>query len=118
MILGIATDPVFGPLLMAGVGGVTVEVAKDVAFRVVPITTEDADEMIDSLRGVRLLEAFRGRAPLHRDALRDALLRLGRLVEDFHGIVEADINPFMVAPTAEASMAVDGRIRIDPAAFR
>ncbi len=117
MILGLATDAVFGPVLMVGMGGVTVEVAGDVAFRVTPVTVEDVDEMIASLRGARLLGAFRGREPLATGALRDAVLRLGRLSADFHGILEAEVNPFMVAPGAAETVAVDGRIRIAPDRF-
>ena len=118
MILGVATDPLFGPLLMAGAGGVLVEVAGDVAFRVLPVTPGDVDEMVAGLRSSRLLGAFRGRPPLRADAYKDAILRLGRLVGDFEGILEVDVNPFMVAERAEDCVAVDARIRIDPAALR
>lgn len=117
MILGVTTDPTFGPLLMAGIGGVLVEVAADVAFRVHPITPSDAAEMVAGLRGARLLQGFRGRKPLCVEAYRDALLRLDRLVADFEGIVELDINPFMVGETAGDCVAVDARMRIDPTKF-
>jgi acetyltransferase len=117
MILGVTTDPLFGPLLMAGAGGVLVEVANDVAFRVNPVTPGDVDAMIAGLRSARLLKGFRGRPPLCVDAYKDAILRLGRLVTDFAGILEVDVNPFMVGETAKQSLAVDARIRIDPAAF-
>ena len=105
-------DPVFGPLLMAGLGGVHVEVTKDVAFRIHPITDSDVDDMIGSLRGARLLGEFRGRAPLCTDAYREALLRLSQLVGDFHTICEIDVNPFMVGTERADCVAVDGRIRI------
>jgi acetyltransferase len=117
MILGVATDPLFGPLLMAGAGGVLVEVAGDVAFRVNPVSPGDVDEMIAGLRSARLLKGFRGRPPLCVAAYKDAILRLGRLVGDFAGILEVDVNPFMVGETAERSLAVDARIRIDPGQF-
>jgi acetyl coenzyme A synthetase (ADP forming)-like protein len=117
MILGVATDPLFGPLLMAGAGGVLVEVAGDVAFRVNPVFQGDVDEMVASLRSARLLAGFRGRPPLCVDAYKDAILRLGRLVGDFAGILEVDVNPFMVGETADQCLAVDARIRIDRAAF-
>lgn len=117
MILGVAADPSFGPLLMAGLGGIHVEVLKDVAFRVHPITDRDADEMIAGLRAAKLLEGVRGEPPACVAAYKDALLRLSRLVEDFHGIREIDVNPFMLGTTAEDSVAVDARIRFDPAAF-
>jgi len=118
MILGVATDPSFGPLLMAGLGGIYVEVLKDVAFRIHPITDRDADEMVASLRAAKLLEGVRGEKPVCVAAYKEALLRVSRLVQDFHGIREIDVNPFMLGETAEQSVAVDARIRIDPAAFR
>jgi acetate---CoA ligase (ADP-forming) len=118
MILGVTTDPSFGPLLMAGLGGIYVEVLKDVSFRVCPITDRDADEMVAGLRAAKLLEGVRGERPVCVAAYKEALLRVSRLVEDFHGIRELDVNPFMLAETAEESVAVDARIRIDPAAFR
>jgi acetyl coenzyme A synthetase (ADP forming)-like protein len=117
MILGVTTDPSFGPLLMAGLGGVYVEVLKDVAFRVLPITDRDADEMIAGLRGAKLLEGVRGERPAFVPAYRDALLRVSRLLADFHGVRELDVNPFLLGGTAAESVAVDARIRIDPAAF-
>jgi acetyltransferase len=117
MILGVTTDPSFGPLLMAGLGGIYVEVLKDVAFRIHPITDRDADEMVASLRAAKLLEGVRGERPSCVPAYKEALLRVSRLVEDFHGIRELDVNPFILGETAEESVAVDARIRIDPAAF-
>jgi acetyltransferase len=118
MILGVTTDPLFGPLLMAGAGGILVEVAGDVAFRVHPTSPRDVDEMIAGLRSARLLRGFRGRKPLCVEAYKEALLRLGCLVGDFHGILELDVNPFMVGETPEECVAVDARLRIDPLAFR
>jgi acetyl coenzyme A synthetase (ADP forming)-like protein len=118
MILGVATDPLFGPLLMAGAGGVLVEVAGDVAFRVCPVGPRDVEEMVSGLRSARLLSAFRGRPALCVEAYRDALLRLGDLAAEFPGVLEVDVNPFMVAETAERCVAVDARIRIDPKAIR
>jgi acetyl coenzyme A synthetase (ADP forming)-like protein len=117
MILGVTTDPSFGPLLMAGLGGIYVEVLKDVAFRVHPITDRDADEMVASLRAAKLLEGVRGDPPACVAAYKEALLRVSKLVADFDGIRELDVNPFMLGETAEESVAVDARIRIDPAAF-
>jgi acetyltransferase len=117
MILGVMTDPSFGPLLMAGLGGIYVEVLRDVSFRVHPITDRDADEMVTSLRGAKLLKGVRGERPSYVPAFKEALLRVSRLVADFHGIRELDVNPFMLGETDEDSVAVDARIRIDPSAF-
>jgi acetyltransferase len=102
---------------MAGAGGVLVEVAGDVAFRVNPVTPTEVDEMIEGLRSARLLRGFRGRPPLCVTAYKEAILRLGRLVADFQGILEVDVNPFMVGRTPAECVAVDARIRIDPKAF-
>jgi len=117
MILGMTTDRSFGPLLMAGLGGVYVEVLKDVAFRVHPITDREAKEMVESLRAAPLLRGVRGEKAVSIDAYVDALLRVSRLVSDFHGLRELDVNPFMVGETMEESVAVDARIRIDPKQF-
>jgi acetyltransferase len=117
MILGVTTDPSFGPLMMAGLGGIYVEVLHDVSFRVHPITDRDADEMIDALRGASLLAGVRGERPSHVPSYKEALLRVSRLVADFHGIRELDVNPFMLGETEGESVAVDARIRIDPSAF-
>jgi acetyltransferase len=117
MILGMTSDRSFGPLLMAGLGGVYVEVLKDVAFRVHPITDREAREMVESLRGAPLLRGVRGEKAVSIDAYIDALLRVSRLVSDFHGLRELDVNPFVVGETVEESVAVDARIRIDPARF-
>lgn len=117
MILGVTTDPSFGPLLMAGLGGVYVEVLKDVAFRVHPITDLDAREMVEGLRAAPLLRGVRGERPMSIGTYVDALLRVSRLVSDFHGLRELDVNPFIVGETPEESVAVDARVRIDPASF-
>jgi acetyltransferase len=117
MILGMTTDRSFGPLLMAGLGGIYVEVMKDVSFRVHPITDVDALDMVESLRAAPLLKGVRGEKAMSIDAYVDALLRVSRLVSDFHGIRELDVNPFVVGETPEESVAVDARIRIDPKEF-
>jgi acetyl coenzyme A synthetase (ADP forming)-like protein len=118
MILGVTTDPSFGPLVMAGLGGIYVEVLGDVSFRVHPISDRDADEMIAGLRGAKLLAGVRGERPSHVASYRDALLRVSRLVTDFHFVRELDVNPFLLGETAEECVALDARIRIDPKAFQ
>jgi acetyltransferase len=102
---------------MAGLGGVYVEVLKDVAFRVHPITDRDVREMVLGLRAAPLLRGVRGEKAVSIEAYVEALLRVDRLVSDFHGLVELDVNPFMLGETAEESVALDARIRIDPKAF-
>lgn len=117
MILGMSQDPAFGPLLMTGLGGIHVEVLKDVAFRIHPITDRDARDMVESLRAAPLLHGVRGEKAVSVDVLVEALLRVSRLVSDFDGLRELDVNPFIVGETPDESVAVDARIRIDPAAF-
>jgi acetyltransferase len=96
VILGMKRDPSFGPVLMFGMGGIFVEVYKDVSFRVAPITAEDAREMIERIKGFALLQKFRGREARDIESIKDALLRLSQLVLDCDQIVELDINPLIV----------------------
>ncbi len=112
VILGMRRDPDFGPLLMVGLGGIHVEVLRDVAFRVHPITDADAADMISSLRGHALLAGTRGRKPVPRDFLVEMLLRLDRLVGDHPDIAEMDLNPFMLSHDRSECMAVDVRVSL------
>jgi acetate---CoA ligase (ADP-forming) len=112
VILGAFRDPQFGPLMMFGLGGVYVEVIKDVAFRVLPITDREASDMVRGIRGFPLLSGFRGEPSVDLETLEQTILRVSRLVCD-HEIIEAlDINPFIVRAAGETSMAVDVRVRL------
>lgn len=115
VILGIASDPTFGHLLAFGLGGIYVELMKDVVFRLLPITDQDAGEMVREIRGFPLLSGLRGEAPVDVPLIEEVLLRLSRLVEDFPQIAEMDLNPFMAHPEPGASAAVDARVRVAPA---
>ncbi|MFB0535753.1 MAG: acetate--CoA ligase family protein [Anaerolineae bacterium] len=108
VILGGKRDPSFGPVVMFGLGGVYVEVFDDVAFRVAPLTREDAEEMIAEVKGSRLLRGIRGEKPSDVEAVVDCLLRLSRLLQDFPAIAEVDINPLIVLE--KGALAVDARI--------
>jgi acyl-CoA synthetase (NDP forming) len=111
MVIGGLRDPDFGPLVMVGLGGIFVEVLRDVAFRICPITRLDAEEMIDELKGAALLQGARGREPVSREAIIDALLNIGGedglLMQHADDIAEADINPLIVS--ANGAVAVDAR---------
>lgn len=107
-IAGVTRDPSFGPLVMFGLGGIFVEVLRDVVFRVAPISRRDAADMISGLRGARLLDALRGTPPADRQAIEDVLLRLSRLAGDFPEIAELDVNPLLAFP--DRAVAVDGRV--------
>jgi len=99
VIVGTTHDPVFGPCVMFGLGGIFVEVLQDVSFRVAPLARPDAEEMIREVKGYRMLEGVRGRPPADVRALVDVILKLSRLAIDFAGeIEELDINPLIVLP--------------------
>jgi len=112
LILGLSRDPQFGPLLMFGLGGIYVEVLKDVAFRVAPLSKRDAAEMIREIRAYPLLAGYRGSEPADEEAIIDALQRLSALSCDFPEIQELDINPIRVMPRGKGLRAIDCRISI------
>ncbi len=111
-LVGVVTDPVFGPLVACGLGGVAAELIGDVAFRVHPLTDVDAEELIASVKASRLLQGYRGRPPTDVRALREVLLRVSRLVEDVPEIDEIAINPVMVRDEGQGAVALDARIRL------
>ena len=112
-ILGAVRKPGFGPLVMCGLGGVAVEVFSDVAFGLAPLSSADAEEMLDALRGVRLLAPFRGRPAGDRGAAVRALRAIATLVEAHPEIAELDVNPLLVLDEGRGCVAVDARIRLD-----
>jgi acetyltransferase len=111
-ILGMSRDAQFGPMIMFGLGGIYVEVLKDVTFRIAPLTERDAREMMSSIRSYKLLTGARGEKPVDLDATVDALLRLSQLVTDFPEILEMDINPLVSMPENGGAYAIDSRISI------
>jgi acetyl coenzyme A synthetase (ADP forming)-like protein len=113
--LGATRTPDMGPLVAFGTGGVNVELWHDVVFRVHPLTDLDAGEMIDQLRGQKLLDGFRGGPRADRAALLDAILRVDRLVGDLPEILELDINPLVARVPGAGVIAVDARIRVGDA---
>jgi acyl-CoA synthetase (NDP forming) len=110
MIVGAIHDPLFGPVIACGTGGVLVDVLADTAFRLHPLTASDAHEMIGDLRGARLLRGYRGAPPADERALQDVVLRVSALVDAAPEIQELDLNPVIVLPTA--ARVADARIRI------
>lgn len=117
-VIGMTNDRLFGPLVMFGLGGIHVEVLKDVVFRIAPISGIDAAEMVRSLRADALLTGVRGEPPVAFGALEEAILRVSQLVLDLPEIAEMDVNPFLAFPERERCVAVDGRIRLGPLAER
>jgi acetyltransferase len=110
IIVGVTRDPTFGHMIMFGLGGIYVEVLKDVQFAIAPITPSLAREMINGLRSYPLLAGVRGEKPSDMDAMVDCLLRVSQMVTDLPQIVELDINPLFVYETGQGVMAVDARI--------
>ena len=112
VILGMSRDPQFGPLLMFGLGGIYIEVLRDVTFRIAPIGLHEAEEMVHEIRSLPLLKGVRGERPADIRSLTDHIVRLSQLVTDFPEIMEMDINPLMVFPNGDGTMAIDARITI------
>jgi len=112
VILGIHRDPLFGHVVMFGLGGLYVEAFKDVTFRVVPIDELTAKDMIDGLRASSVLRGLRGEEPSDVDAIEEALKRLSQLATDFPRIAEMDINPLIVHPNGQGAHVADVRIRL------
>jgi acyl-CoA synthetase (NDP forming) len=114
VIVGMTKDAQFGPVLMFGLGGILVEVLKDVAFRIVPLTKRDAHEMIKEIKGYPLLEGYRGQEPADIPFLEDLLLKVSDFVDKNPEIKELDLNPIFAYKNR--AVAVDARVILEPAA--
>ncbi len=108
LIIGLIRDPQFGPTVMFGLGGIFVEVYRDVSFRVAPLTEEDADSMIKEIKAYKLLTGFRGMEPVDLESLKDALVKAGQVGLDNDDISEMDLNPVIAYP--KGLKVVDARI--------
>lgn len=111
-IIGISKDSQFGTIIMFGLGGIYVEILKDVSFRIAPININDAKEMIEEIKTIQLLKGVRGEEPSDIKSIVDVLLKISQLVTDFPDIIEMDINPLFVKEEGKGSIAGDARIRI------
>jgi acyl-CoA synthetase (NDP forming) len=112
LMVGVTHDPLFGPILAFGLGGIHVEILKDVCFRITPLTDRDAAEMVRGIKGYQLLEGYRGHPPADLEAVQDVLLRVSRLVEEVPEIAELDLNPVFALTPGQGCRIVDARIRI------
>jgi len=112
VILGSSRDPSFGSLIMFGLGGIYVEVLRDISFRIAPLTLQDAESMIREVRSYPILKGVRGEEPSDLEAVKESLLRLSQLVTDFPEILEMDINPLMVLPSGKGAVVIDSRLTI------
>lgn len=113
LIAGAIQDPQFGPVVMLGAGGVLADMIADRQFRLAPLAASDADEMIAGLRTAPLLDGYRGREPVSREAVRDVVLRLASLADDLPQVAELDLNP--VICHGDELVVVDAKVRLAPA---
>ena len=114
VIIGMTKDAQFGPVIMFGLGGILVEVLKDVSFRIVPMTKRDASEMIGEIKGYPILKGYRGQDPADIPFLEDLIVKVSQFVDKNPEIKELDLNP--VFAYKDGALAVDARIIIEPAA--
>jgi acyl-CoA synthetase (NDP forming) len=112
LIAGVISDPLFGPVVMFGTGGTAVELFGDRVLRILPLTDQDAHEMVRSIRGAPLLFGYRGAPGCDVDAVEDVLLRVARLADAVPQVAEMDLNPLIASPSG--AVAVDVRIRLAP----
>ncbi len=111
LVVGTFRDSQFGPVLMFGLGGIFVEITKDIAFRIAPLSPGDAEEMIREIRGFPLLEGYRGLEPVDLSQLKEVLLRVSDLVIENPVIREMDLNPLF--GYRDAVLVVDARIILE-----
>jgi acetyltransferase len=110
VLVGMNRDPQFGPLVTFGLGGIYVEILKDVTFRVAPFSRMEATEMLEEIKARALLDGVRGKPAVDKDAIIETLLRIAQLVQDFPEILELDINPLTVFPKGQGAIAIDMRL--------
>lgn len=111
-MIGVTQDPLFGPLVAFGLGGIHVEVLGDVCFRIAPLTDRDVEEQLHAIKGFRLLEGYRGHPAADLASLSELLLRVSRLADAVPEIVELDLNPVIALPPGQGCRIVDARIRV------
>ena len=111
VIIGMSKDAQFGPVLMFGLGGILVEVLKDVSFRIVPLTKRDAEEMVSEIKGYPLLEGYRGQEPVDVSNLVELLLKVSDFVEQHPEVKELDLNPIFAY--SDGAIAVDARVVLE-----
>lgn len=110
VIVGSVRDRIFGPVIMFGLGGVFVEVLKDVSFRVTPLTEQDVDDMIREIKGYKVLEGYRGFPPRDIEALKRVILGLAKMVSELDELEEVDLNPIFLYPLGKGALIVDARV--------
>jgi acyl-CoA synthetase (NDP forming) len=111
VIVGTSKDPQFGPVIMFGLGGIFVELLKDVSFRVIPVERRDVQEMIQEIKGYPLLQGYRGKEPANITALVEIILKISKLIEENPQIKELELNPIFVY--RDKAVGVDARIILE-----
>ncbi|MEM0025001.1 MAG: acetate--CoA ligase family protein [Zestosphaera sp.] len=112
VIVGATRDPTFGPVLLFGLGGIFVEVLKDVSFRITPLTRYDAETMLTEIRAAKILDGYRGTPPRDKEAIVDIILRLAKFMEEHESVTDVDLNPIMVFEVGKGAKVADARILI------
>ncbi len=107
LIIGVKRDPVFGPVVLCGLGGIFVEILEDIALRVAPLSRQDAEEMLQELKSFKVFQGARGQEPADLEAVVEILLRVSRLALEMDNLVELDMNPLMVYPRGQGAVVVD-----------
>ena len=110
VIVGATRDPTFGPVIMFGIGGIFVEILKDVSFRVAPLEPKDAEEMIREIKTYKILEGYRGMPPRDIEAVKDILMRVSKLMLEVSEVQDIDLNPIMLYEKGRGAVAVDVRV--------
>jgi len=110
VIVGATRDPTFGPVIMFGIGGIFVEILKDVSFRVAPLEPKDAEEMIREIKTYKILEGYRGMPPRDIEAVKDILMRVSKLMLEVGEVQDIDLNPIMLYEKGRGAVAVDVRV--------
>jgi acyl-CoA synthetase (NDP forming) len=112
VMVGVTHDPLFGPLIVFGLGGIHVEILGDIQLRISPLTDRDAADMIREIKGYRLLTGYRGHPAADLEAIEEVLLRVSRLVEEIPEIDELDMNPIFALAPGQGCRIVDARIYV------
>lgn len=110
VIVGATRDLTFGPVIMFGIGGIFVEILKDVSFRVAPLEPKDAEEMIREIKTYKILEGYRGMPPRDIEAVKDILMRVSKLMLEVGEVQDIDLNPIMLYEKGRGAVAVDVRV--------
>ncbi len=112
VIVGATRDPTFGPVLLFGLGGIFVEVLKDVSFRIAPVTRYDAESMLTEIKAAKLLEGYRGMPPRDKEALVKIIMNLSKFMEEQESVSDVDLNPIMAFEVGKGAKIADARVLI------